>query len=156
MVLPKCISRIDGTNIYIGNAYAAKTKSILEQCGITAIVNVGAGKCQYPESISYLKVSLKDSPDDTTRFIDLMPRVCIFIDMHIATRGVVLVHCRGGISRSPAVVAAYLAYSQGLSVQEAFGNVRQARPTARGGHFEGAVEVFMKRHLTQGASRRRE
>jgi dual specificity phosphatase 12 len=36
-----------------------------------------------------------------------MPAVCQFIDRAIQARGVVLVHCLQGLSRSAAVVAAY-------------------------------------------------
>ena len=48
-----------------------------------------------------------------------------------SSRSAVLVHCRGGMNRSPAVVAAYLVWKYGLSALQAMLVVRQARPPAK-------------------------
>ncbi|KAK7948585.1 protein-tyrosine phosphatase-like protein [Apiospora aurea] len=43
----------------------------------------------------------------------------------------VLVHCMGGISRSPAVVAYYLMREEGMSLHDALGAIMKARPAMR-------------------------
>uniref|UniRef100_A0A8C7Y4E2 Dual specificity phosphatase 19b n=1 Tax=Oryzias sinensis TaxID=183150 RepID=A0A8C7Y4E2_9TELE len=45
--------------------------------------------------------------------------------------GVVLVHCNAGVSRSPSVVIGYLMIREGLSFDDAFSQVKQARPSSR-------------------------
>ena len=67
-----------------------------------------------------------DSPDANlrTRFPD-----CIgFIKQAIGKGGRVLVHCFAGVSRSAAVVIAYLMQEHGLSVHSAYSLVRSKRP----------------------------
>ena len=52
------------------------------------------------------KISIKDSgSSDFTPFLD---DVTLFIEQQISTNKTVLVHCKGGINRSPVVVVAYL------------------------------------------------
>ena len=43
--------------------------------------------------------------------------------------GVVLVHCNAGISRSTSIVIGYLMLREGLSFEEALGQVKHARPS---------------------------
>ena len=80
----------------------------------------------FPSFFTYKVVPVLDSPDANlrTRFPD-----CIaFIKQAIAKGGKVLVHCFAGVSRSAAVVIAYLMQEHGLSVQAAYGLVRSKRP----------------------------
>ena len=42
-----------------------------------------------------------------------------------------LVHCNAGVSRSAAIVIAYLMYSQHLNYQQAFDLVKSKRPAIR-------------------------
>merc|ERR1740123_1716587 len=51
----------------------------------------------------------------------------------------VVVHCRGGMNRSPTVIAAYLIWRHGCTVEEAIQIVREARPAARFGRGPGGV-----------------
>ena len=51
-----------------------------------------------------------------------------FVRQLQATPGKVFVHCIGGISRSPSFVAAYLAFSEGITVDQAFEQIRRCRP----------------------------
>lgn len=51
-----------------------------------------------------------------------------FIDKGRNSNGCVLVHCNAGISRSAAIVMAYLIKKEGMSVNEAFSFLRSKRP----------------------------
>ena len=57
-----------------------------------------------------------------------------FIDDGLSSNGntgVVLVHCEKGISRSPAVVCAYLMMSESIRFQDAINIIQQSRPIVR-------------------------
>lgn len=67
-----------------------------------------------------------------------------FIAMHIK-RGCVLVHCGAGISRSAAVVVAYLCRYAGMSYAEALAFVKARRPqVAPADVFKEAIERWLK------------
>lgn len=67
-----------------------------------------------------------------------------FIAMHIK-RGCVLVHCGAGISRSAAVVIAYLCRYAGMSYAEALAFVKARRPqVAPADVFKEAIERWLK------------
>lgn len=51
----------------------------------------------------------------------------------------VLVHCRGGMNRSPTVIAAFLIWRHSCTVEEAIQIVREARPAARFGRGPDGV-----------------
>jgi hypothetical protein len=77
-----------------------------------------------------------------------------FIAMHIK-RGCVLVHCGAGISRSAAVVVAYLCRYAGMSYAEALAFVKARRPqVAPADVFKEAIERWLKLdELTTGGPR---
>lgn len=77
-----------------------------------------------------------------------------FIAMHIK-RGCVLVHCGAGISRSAAVVIAYLCRYAGMSYAEALAFVKARRPqVAPADVFKEAIERWLKLDkLTTGGLR---
>jgi histidinol-phosphate aminotransferase len=53
-----------------------------------------------------------------------------FVQYHVGAGRRVLVHCRSGISRSPALIACYLHEYEGWSIDEALTRVKIARPQA--------------------------
>lgn len=61
---------------------------------------------------------------------DIIKRATRFIDTQIASGEAVLVHCNLGVSRSVTVAMAYLIEYEGMSLAEAFGTVREGRPSA--------------------------
>jgi len=64
---------------------------------------------------------------DAHRLDDYLESAAAFIAKHIA-HGCVLVHCGAGISRSAAIVIAYLCRYAGMSYSEALGFVKAKRP----------------------------
>ena len=73
--------------------------------------------------------------DDLSRqaMIDMreyLPRAVSAIDRVRSNGGNVLVHCRAGQQRSPAVIAAYLMSTQGMGRDEAIRFIRDRKPDA--------------------------
>jgi protein-tyrosine phosphatase len=102
-------------NLYLGDVQDARNRFVLEQYGITHILNCAAEiRCFFRGDFRYLHLKLND-PDPA--FSDNIPKICRFIRAG-RRRGAVLVHCRMGCSRSPAAILAYLC-RQGRPLEEA-------------------------------------
>ncbi len=110
-------------NLYLGNQFS--TSVIAE---VDVIVSIGCNsKSNLPNVINY-KVSVRDNVDS-----DLTPLfndVTAFIHQHISINKSVLVHCKGGINRSPIFVVAYLARFV-MPLEEAILHVTTMRTAAR-------------------------
>ena len=76
----------------------------------------------------HLSIHLDDA--EMENLLVQLPRVCDFIDQAVASGGVVLVHCLGGVSRSASCVIAYCAYEDAELVSAEFS--RLASVKARG------------------------
>ncbi|XP_072903154.1 dual specificity protein phosphatase 19 [Hemitrygon akajei] len=93
---------------------------------ISHILNVGYGiENAFPCEFIYKNVSILDLPDTA---ITLYFQECFdFIDQAKTQNGVVLVHCNAGVSRSASIVIGYLMWLYGLSFNDAFSEVKNAR-----------------------------
>jgi hypothetical protein len=94
-------------DLFLGDRGTARDLVRLRQRGITHIINCSKElPCHFPDDFEYLWLALED-PDP--RFVVEIPQFCAFIDA-ARRSGKVLVHCTGGVSRSPAVILAYLCH----------------------------------------------
>ncbi|KAK7467883.1 hypothetical protein BaRGS_00036888 [Batillaria attramentaria] len=112
--------------LYIGDASHSSMKDLLQELRISAILNVSTCcRNHFPHDFSYkvIPVEDSDSADLATWFTDAIH----FIEQEKQRGGKVLVHCRGGISRSATVCLAYLMYSRALRLDDAFDYVRARR-----------------------------
>ncbi|XP_033961990.1 serine/threonine/tyrosine-interacting protein isoform X2 [Pseudochaenichthys georgianus] len=118
--------------------YSAAMKSklpILERQGITHVVCVRQDieanfiKPNFPHSFRYLVLDIADNPVEN--IIRCFPSVSYktkeFIDGCLATGGKVLLHGNAGISRSAALVIAYLMETFGMKYRDAFSHVQERR-----------------------------
>ncbi|KDQ64306.1 hypothetical protein JAAARDRAFT_27931 [Jaapia argillacea MUCL 33604] len=124
----KNVSTIIDNKLYLGNILAARSTRALTERRISHIVSVCSEEipADFPESgIKHLRIPIEDV--DYADLLIHLPAACRFIHQALHERGVVLVHCVQGLSRSAAVVAAYLMYSRRLGAPEAIEAVRQAR-----------------------------
>src|SRR5262245_58011941 len=93
--------------LFLGNREMARDRARLKTAGITHIVNCADELPNYhPEDFRYLALKLRD-PDPALR--QHLVTVAEFIDEGRQAGGV-MVHCFAGISRSPAVILAYLCH----------------------------------------------
>ena len=119
--------------LFLGDREDARDEARLLREGITHVVNcAGELPCYFDGRFVYLWLKLKD-PDDS--FAAEIPRFCEFIDDG-RRAGNVLVHCTAGVSRSPAVVLAYLCHL-GEPLEKAAEQLSQAVQT-------GIDEVFLR------------
>jgi len=114
--------------LFLGTMMASKNKTLLRRHNITHVLIVAANLTQhFPEDMTYLQVPLAD--DEGSDLLSQFPRCIEFISGAIASGGNVLVHCAAGVSRSAAVVIAYLLAKENLlSVHHAREFVKQRRP----------------------------
>uniref|UniRef100_A0AAV2LHX6 Dual specificity protein phosphatase n=1 Tax=Knipowitschia caucasica TaxID=637954 RepID=A0AAV2LHX6_KNICA len=111
--------------LYLSNARVAKDKALLQDLGVTHIVNaahgtgrVDTGPGYYGDTgVVYLGVEADDRKDfDISVFFT---ETAEFIHSALSQKGVVLVHCARGISRSAALVVSFLMLRRDLSLMEA-------------------------------------
>jgi hypothetical protein len=97
-------------DLFLGDRSDAGNRKRLHKCGITHIVNCSKElDCRFETEFHYLWLRMED-PDPT--FAAKIDRFCEFIDLG-RRQGKVMVHCTGGVSRSPAVILAYLCHLAG-------------------------------------------
>ncbi|GFG32565.1 hypothetical protein Cfor_12346 [Coptotermes formosanus] len=114
--------------------YSSAMKSKLDHLahhGITHIVCVRQDieahfiRPNFPEKFKYLVLNIADSV--TENIIQHFPKVRQFVDESLAMGGKTLIHGNAGISRSAALVLAYIMEKYGLSCKDAFSMVQERR-----------------------------
>ncbi|XP_067656981.1 dual specificity protein phosphatase 1-A-like [Haliotis asinina] len=112
--------------LYIGDASHSSQRQLLKEVGITAILNVSTS-CEnhFPEDFRYKVIPVQDTvtADLLTWFTDAIN----FIENIRLSGGRVLVHCKGGVSRSATICLAYLMYARSLGLDDAFDYVKSRR-----------------------------
>jgi protein-tyrosine phosphatase len=114
-------------NIYIGNINAAKSREILINNKITAVINLANEEIEYPRGIRQLDISIHDSPE--VQISEYFKETYNFINRNNTT-GNVLVHCHAGISRSVTIVLYYLMRKYNMKLLDALYTVIDKRKIA--------------------------
>lgn len=113
--------------LWIGNAADARdVVSVLKQ-GITAVVDLAIEESPilYPRDTVYCRFPLLDSGGNSPSLLQMaILTTAIFIDAKTPT----LVTCSGGMSRSPAIVAAALAQVEAITLHDALERIATAGP----------------------------
>ena len=108
MALPCSQSTSNGSNTTIGSLVAARATRTLTERRITHILSVCNDQipAEHPASgIVHKRIRVEDV--DYADLLIHLPEACHFIQQALLNNGVVLVHCGQGLSRGPAVVAAF-------------------------------------------------
>ncbi|KAJ4923906.1 hypothetical protein JOQ06_028161 [Pogonophryne albipinna] len=97
---------------------------------VTHVLNVAYGVSNLlPDQLVYKTLQILDIPDtDITSYLE---ECSGFIELARQQDGVVLVHCNAGVSRSSSVVIGYLMLREGLTFDDAYSQVKLARPSTR-------------------------
>lgn len=111
--------------LYLGNKEAAADSERLSNKGVVGVCAVGAR--QVFRGAGH-HVSIED--DGTASMLPFFETACNFIHEQ-RQMGAVLVHCKGGISRSPTMIIAYLMRHEHLCLTDAIEVCCLARPAAR-------------------------
>ncbi|KAM3865632.1 dual specificity protein phosphatase 18 [Diretmus argenteus] len=121
------ISQITPT-LFLSGADAPLNQVLVSRKGITLIVNATLNHvCPVYPGVECLRVPVSDLP--SARLGDHFDRVADRI--HGNRAGGTLVHCAAGMSRSPALVMAYLMRYRGVTLRQAHGWVQDSRPHVR-------------------------
>ncbi|XP_078129375.1 dual specificity protein phosphatase 19-like isoform X1 [Sander vitreus] len=107
---------------------AAHDNDTLQRFKVSHVLNVAYGVTNlFPDQLIYKTLQILDLPDtDITSYVG---ECSSFIDQAREQDGVVLVHCNAGVSRSSSVVIGYLMLREGLSFDDAYSQVKVARPS---------------------------
>lgn len=123
---PKHFSRVT-PDLHVGGQYTAKGWPLLQERGITAVVNLRDEFDDAQAGIAPPAYLYLPTVDNTPPSVIDLCRGILFIENEIASGGRVYVHCMLGVGRSVTLVAAYLVH-QGLTPSEAWWTIRKARP----------------------------
>ncbi|XP_008324362.1 dual specificity protein phosphatase 4 [Cynoglossus semilaevis] len=112
--------------LYLGSALHASKKEVLDDMGISALLNVSSDCPNHFEgTYQYKCIPVEDNhkEDISCWFLEAIE----FIDSVRDSSGRVLVHCQAGISRSATICLAYLMKRKRVRLDEAFEFVRRRR-----------------------------
>ncbi|XP_062257615.1 dual specificity protein phosphatase 19-like [Platichthys flesus] len=109
---------------------AAHDSDTLQRCKVSHVLNVAYGVNNlFPDQLVYKTLQVLDLPEtDITSYLE---ECSSFINQAREQGGAVLVHCNAGVSRSSSVVIGYLMLREGLLFDDAFSQVKLARPSTR-------------------------
>ncbi len=114
--------------LLLGTADDAADRALLDRLGVTHVVNATTHvPMHFAPALQYHAVPVCDVPE--ADLAPLLPAAVDFIASARAAGGTVLVHCLAGVSRSAAVVLAYLVASQRWPLAQALAHLRNLRPT---------------------------
>jgi len=114
------------TNLYLGNQYSTTITDV------DTIISIGCNsknKTREGIPINHYKFSIKDS--DESVLTEIYEESSKIIHQELQNHNKVLVHCKGGINRSPMIIIAYLCRYSHYSIQDAINHVKSVRKGAR-------------------------
>ena len=143
--------------LYLGPRSAASSKPFLTENSITDVLSIGSNPYAKVDGITYHRLSLNDSASSS--ILKVVDAACEVIDgVEIASKKgagkKILVHCFAGISRSPAVVTAYLMKRKGMTLKAALGQIVRVRPqvSPNSGFLQQLKEMEMELYGGSGSS----
>ncbi|XP_044529865.1 dual specificity protein phosphatase 12 [Gracilinanus agilis] len=127
--------------LYLGGV-AASERCRLREAGITAVLTVDTEELSGDtEGLQTLFISARDEPE--TDLLSQLDKCSNFISRARADGAAVLVHCHAGISRSVAVVTAYIMKTEKLAFEDAYANLQTIRPEAKMNEgFEWQLKLY--------------
>nr|XP_057919634.1 dual specificity protein phosphatase 19-like isoform X1 [Doryrhamphus excisus] len=109
---------------------AAQDMDVLQRHKVSHVLNVAFGVANaFSDQLVYKTLRILDLPD--TNITSYLSECSAFIDQAREQDGVVLVHCNAGVSRSCSIVIGYLMLREGLPFDEAYRQVKRARPSCQ-------------------------
>ena len=115
-------------SLYVGGGRVARDQYLLQQSGITHVLNCAGVSCDdyFPHLFQYRTLMLRDTGrEDITPYLF---SALEFIHSALMSGGKVFVHCVKGISRSPAVAIAYMMWSTNVTLEQAHKRMKTVRP----------------------------
>lgn len=109
--------------LYLGSFKDAQQLATANPCGITAVVSLCEEVVRREDNISYVHIPIADSrPIPVEKFNVIMQAI-----EQGVRHGTLLVHCVGGCSRSPIMVAAWMHRCGYAAIDKALREIAQMR-----------------------------
>ncbi|EAN77591.1 dual specificity protein phosphatase, putative [Trypanosoma equiperdum] len=145
--------------IFVGNAVAAHDREFISLNKITHVVNCAGGELAdlfADDGVKYLTFPWKDPTGSVCTAVmfdsadENVKRTVRFIDEALEAGDCVLVHSQLGMSRSPALVAAYLIVKYGWKLESAISFLEMAhKDMSIKPHFLRQLRMFAKRNTIE-------
>ncbi|XP_012376332.1 protein phosphatase Slingshot homolog 3 [Dasypus novemcinctus] len=117
-------------HLYLGSEWNAANREELQRNRVSHILNMAREIDNfYPECFTYHNVRLWD--EESAQLLPHWKETHLFIEAARVQGSRVLVHCKMGVSRSAATVAAYAMKQYGWTLEQALRHVQELRPIAR-------------------------
>ncbi|XP_062962323.1 dual specificity protein phosphatase 12 [Cynocephalus volans] len=132
--------------LYLGGVAAVAEPDQLREAGITAVLTVDSEEPGFKagagvEGLRSLFVPALDKPE--TDLLSHLDRCVAFIGQTCTEGRAVLVHCHAGVSRSVAIVTAFLMKTDQLTFEQAYENVQAIKPEAKMNEgFEWQLKLY--------------
>jgi protein-tyrosine phosphatase len=118
--------------LWIGSQGDSESAAFMAEHNIGLVVNctrnISTETARRAGDIEVIRIGVDDSPVESQKMLDAWPAVVRTIDAVLSRGKGVLVHCRAGMQRSAATVAAYLMYKEGLGAENAQESIRKLKP----------------------------
>ena len=106
--------------LWIGSEGDSRDGAFFRKHSIGLVVNASANiPFRAPPDVATYRIPVDDAPSENEVMLRHFPIVVLNIDDVIKNGNGVLVHCRAGMQRSAATVAAYLMWKRGMTADEA-------------------------------------
>ena len=116
-------------NLYVGNISTATNKELLQEKGITHVINILSQRFEpYPSDFEYMHIHAYDVINWT--LIYNFQATNLFIRDALKDGGKVYIHCMCGVSRSISILLAYLMTQSTKSLDVLLKEVQAVRPVA--------------------------
>ncbi|KAM5536132.1 hypothetical protein V8D89_010231 [Ganoderma adspersum] len=128
-------------NLWVGDLSSALNTETLRTHNIRSVLTAMRGRVSIHETFIRHQINLDDT-EDADILQHFVPSIA-FIQAELDKGWGVLVHCQAGMSRSVAIVTAYLMVTQALDAEDALEVVRKARPDVQPNEgFMRQLEIF--------------
>ena len=135
--------------LYVSGAAIASNRAKLLEFGITHIINCSPEAVESPSDDCFRIFGLRLSDSKTQRIDAVFFQAVALIESVRETSGKILVHCFQGVSRSVALVAAYIMWRDSCSYDAAYQFVRNLRGVARPNiGFQCQLMLWRQIHFT--------
>jgi protein-tyrosine phosphatase len=130
--------------LWLGNRIAAENlDNKLGWTCITAVVNVTEDVPNFFEdSLLYLNCPLRDTVESADQMYKYLDVAADWIEAQRQQDQIILVHCKGGISRSPTIVLGYMIKYKKMKLKDAIYHVKRHRSFIKPN--EGYMKILLK------------
>ena len=123
-------STVINYRLYQGKGDQATNEKIIDDLKITHVINITKEHPNaFGDKLTYLRIAVEDVK--TSNLLKYFQESCDFITKAFQKKGVVLIHCNLGVSRSSTITLAYLMQTQHISLEDALTFLRTRRSCAR-------------------------